>query len=128
MRDTAELESLMSDWSQQLSPLNDHLEEFLRKLSHMEHARLSEIAPEEFSTLLRDLSRAGALIAENHANLDRNKELLRYLTNLARLKTMLPRLDIELRLERALLDVQRQHLDSTTAWSEAYRQGSAHSR
>jgi hypothetical protein len=86
--------------------------------------------PDQMAGLLSELLRAGSWLSaeplpamgndENDGEL--NLELVRYRTNVERLRDLMPSIHRQLLLERAHLEAQRSRVQSAAHWARASRQ------
>ncbi len=105
-----------------LRRVNENLRGALTRL-HPEQTHCSAVRPEDFSDLLRQLLQASECLrhlpSHREAAAAGKHEALEYRGNLEKLKHFLPDLHGRLLVEKARLEIARNHVAAAAAWAKA---------
>jgi hypothetical protein len=105
-----------------LRQVNDNLRSALNRL-RPEQKHCSAIKPQDFTGLLREIQRAADCLRHRPADSETvvalQKETLEYLSNLEKLKHVLPDLHRNLLAEKTRLETAETHVASAAAWAQA---------
>ena len=114
--------SMPAEAIETLRQVNDRLQSTLVRL-HPERSLCSTITPEDFSAIIREISRARECLQQLSPDTDTavpvEKELLEYRDNLEKLKQLLPDLHGRLLTEKLRLETVNNNLAAAAAWAQA---------